>query len=526
MKPLSYILISIFVGVLLGVAGMWLINVVPSKHIESQTDERKPLYWVAPMDPNYQRDKPGKSPMGMDLIPVYASDNTEQATGTITVSPDVVNNLGVRTATVTRGALPATVNTVGYVQYNENKLVHITPRVDGWIEKLHVKAVGDPVNQGTALYELYSPMLVNAQEELLLAVKRNNTVLIQAATERLAALHLSEKDIDRLKTSGKINRTVTISAPQSGVLDNLSVREGMFVRPGVSMMVIAKPDYIWVMAEIFERQLARVKVGDNVRVRLDYLPDREWHGSVEYLYPSLDNKTRTAQVRVNINNQDGALKPGMFAQIDIRTQPSAHTLLIPQEALIRTGKQSRVVLALGDGRFKSIAVEVGQISEQLVQILSGLQEGDRIVTSAQFLIDSESSKTSDFKRMAHSSDEQDEPAVAAASVWVAAKVEELMSEHRMATLTHEAIDDWQWPAMTMDFNVADTVDMSQLKVGMTLHVEIQRDGDSDYRIINIHIPDIKPTTDHEHPAKTGEQSSKDNGDNAMDHNQHNEEGGK
>ena len=244
--------------------------------------EKKPLYWVAPMDPNYKRDNPGKSPMGMDLIPVYKDAGGDQEIGTVTISPDVVNNLGVRTAPVTRGRLDLTISTVGYVQYDEDRLVHIHPRVEGWIEKLHVKAAGDPVIQGEPLYALYSPTLVNAQEELLLALKRNNPTLITAAMERLSALQVPHSEINRLKKSGKVSQTITITAPQSGVLDNLNTREGMFVKPGMEMMAIGQLEHIWVIGEIFERQAASVQVGDAVRMRLDYLPGREWKGNVDY----------------------------------------------------------------------------------------------------------------------------------------------------------------------------------------------------------------------------------------------------
>ena len=452
------------------------------------TAKQEPLYWVAPMDPNYKRDKPGKSPMGMDLIPVYEEAGGDQEVGTVTISPDVVNNLGVRTAPVTRGQMDVSVNTVGYVQYDEDHLIHIHPRVEGWIENLYVKASGDPVKQGAPLYALYSPTLVNAQEELLLALKRNNTTLIEAAIERLASLQVPQSEINRLSKSGKVSQTITITAPQSGVLDNLMAREGMFVKPGMEIMAIGQLEHIWVIGEVFERQASLVQVGDPVQMQLDYLPGREWQGQVDYVYPSLNTTTRTAQVRVHFNNPDGYLKPGMFAQMRIEAAPMDDTLLIPREALIRTGSQSRVVLVKGEGRFKSVAVQVGHITDDQAEIMSGLDEGDRIVTSAQFLIDSESSKTSDFRRMSHGSDDKAET-TAPTSVWVGARIKSLMAEHRMLTLAHDAIDDWQWPAMTMDFAAAKDVDLEGLKPGMALHVEITREGDDRYVISQIHRPD-------------------------------------
>ena len=405
MKPISKMLILLAVGALIGATSMWLLTAGTAPdmtHDAAATDGgNEPLYWVAPMDPNYKRDKPGKSPMGMDLIPVYRDAEGDAEAGAVTISPDVVNNLGVRTASVTRGRLSATVNTVGYVQYDEDRLIHIHPRVEGWIEKLHVKASGDPVEKGAPLYALYSPTLVNAQEELRLAMKRNNPVLIEAAMARLSALQVPQSEIHRLRQSGNVSQSVTITAPQSGVLDNLNVREGTFVKPGMEMMSIGQLSQIWVIGEVFERQAASVREGDAVRMRLDYLPGREWTGRVDYIYPALNAKTRTAQVRVHVENADGYLRPGMFAQMEIVTKAGDETLLIPSEALIRTGSQSRVVLALGEGRFKSVAVKAGRMAAQQVEILSGLRQGDRIVSSAQFLIDSESSKTSDFRRMDH-----------------------------------------------------------------------------------------------------------------------------
>jgi len=511
MNTLNKTILGIAFGALLGASAVWLLNSSDEEGATAKSGERKPLYWVAPMDPNYQRDEPGKSPMGMDLIPVYADDTGNDEVGTVKISPEVINNLGVRTARVELGRLDLDVKTVGYVQYDEDRLIHMHPRVEGWIEKLYVKSVGDPVTQGEPLYALYSPTLVNAQEELLLALKRGNSLLISAAVERLLSLQVPRADIERLRKTRKVNQTITVAAPRSGVVDNLTVREGMYVKPGMNMMSIGQLEHIWVIGEVFERQVDLVREGDKVRMWLDYLPGREWQGQVNYIYPSLNEKTRTAQVRVYFDNPDAFLKPGMFAQMVIETRPGNKTLLIPREALIRTGSQSRVVLALGDGQFKSLAVEIGRVGEDQVEIRSGLNEGERIVTSAQFLIDSESSKTSDFKRMAPrgSQDEKSSAAEAGAgprSVWVGAQINGLMPGHRMVTLEHEAIADWQWPAMTMDFTVDEGVDMEALKEGMRLHVQISRDSGGSYQLTQVHIPDQASADD----AMSAE----------MDHSQH------
>lgn len=525
MNTFTKTLLGTAVGALLGASGVWLLGNPDEGDMTATGGERKPLYWVAPMDPNYKRDKPGKSPMGMDLIPVYEKSAGEDEAGTVKISPEVVNNLGVRTATVGFGSLNLDVKTVGYVQYDENRLVHISPRVEGWIEKLHVKAAGDPVRQGDPLYALYSPTLVNAQEELLLALKRDNPVLIGAAVERLLALQVPRADIDRLRKTRKVSQTITVAAPQSGVLDNLAVREGMFVKPGLSLMIIGQLEHIWVIGEVFERQASLVKTGDQVRMRLDYLPGRDWLGQVDYVYPSLNAKTRTAQIRVHFDNPDDFLKPGMFAQMVIETQAGAEALLIPREALIRTGSQARVVLALGDGKFKSVAVEVGRVGERQVEIQSGLKEGERIVTSAQFLIDSESSKTSDFKRMAKRDQQGESMDVKAdadsRSVWVAARIDSLMPDHRMVTLEHEAIPDWQWPTMTMDFTVAEAVDMDALKQGMRLHVQITNNNSGGYQITQVHIPNEQGNDAMPAGMDHGQHKGMDHGDMSMpEHSEH------
>jgi Cu(I)/Ag(I) efflux system membrane fusion protein len=366
----------------------------------------EPLYWVAPMDPHYRRDQAGKSPMGMDLMPVYAQGNAVVGadTGTIRISPDVVNNLGVRTAVAQRMALPLEIKTVGYVKYDEDLLVHIHPRVQGWIERLYVKASGDPVTRGQALYEIYSPELVNAQEEFVLALGRSNKRLIQASEDRLRALQVPETLVEQLRKSRKVQQTVTFFSPRSGVVDNLHVRQGFFVTPGQTMMSIGTLDHVWVEAEVFERQASEVEVGLPVTMTLDFLPGKQWLGTVDYIYPTLDVRTRTLKIRLRFDNDNDELKPNMFAQVIIHRANKQEALLVPLEAVIRTGSNDRVVLALGEGKFKSVAVKLGRMNENFAEILQGLDEGAMIVTSAQFLLDSESSRTSDFKRMNHDAD--------------------------------------------------------------------------------------------------------------------------
>jgi membrane fusion protein, copper/silver efflux system len=445
----------------------------------------EPLYWVAPMDDNYRRDKPGKSPMGMDLVPVYAETGGNSGEGVVKINPSVVNNLGVRTATVSYARLDNQINTVGFITYNEDKLSHIHPRIAGWIEKLYIKATGDLVTKGQPLYELYSPELVNAQEEYLLTLAANDKRLIAASENRLKALHIPQQVLNEIKSTKQVKQHVMFTAPQSGFIKDLNIREGFYVELGTKLFSIGDLSQVWVEAEVFERQYRKIHQGDKVSMNLDYLPEHVWQGEVDYIYPILDATTRTVRVRLRFENPDLSLKPNMFAQVTIHDSNDEQQLLIPKEALIRTGKQDRVVLALNHGEFKSISVKIGNQDTEHVEVLSGLNEGDKIVVSAQFLIDSESSKTSDFLRM--SAVEQESEPLHERKVWVQAKIENVMLSHRMVTMTHQAIDEWDWPEMTMDFIVSDNVDISQLENGLSLHVEISQGENGDNILSNIHI---------------------------------------
>ncbi|MFT4994176.1 MAG: Cu(I)/Ag(I) efflux system membrane fusion protein [Paraglaciecola sp.] len=501
--------VSIFVGAALGalitalITGQFNDNNMSDKSTPGD-DDSGALYWVAPMDPNFRRDKPGKSPMGMDLVPVYAQQlgTDELSAGTVLISPNVENNLGVRTAVVEQKNLHIPIHTVGYVQYNEDKLVHIHPRVEGWIEKLYVKTAGQQVRFNQPLYALYSPQLVNAQEEYLLAKNRNNPALISASQARLAALQMPKEAIAKLKSSNKVQQTVEFRAPQSGVVDNLNIRQGFYVKPGTTLMSIGDLDEVWVEAEIFERQAALVTTDLPVTMTLGYLPGKQWQGKLDYIYPTLNPLTRTVRVRLRFANQERLLKPNMFAQVTIHSDLHKPSLLVPREAVIRTGKQDRVVLALGEGQFKSIEVALGQLTSDFAQVLSGLKEGDRVVTSAQFLLDSESSISSDFKRMSprltHTEimsdmpqiphmaattdmDKQDEDQYSEeeiASATVDGVINSIDGQSRRLNISRGPIEKWGRDAATMDFVFSEAVNLDIFRAGDSIRFTFEiRPGD-------------------------------------------------
>ncbi|MFT6094975.1 MAG: Cu(I)/Ag(I) efflux system membrane fusion protein [Pseudohongiellaceae bacterium] len=398
-KTLTFIIVAGVTGAIVG-GGMSFLWTSSGGEVEQPT--ANPLYWVAPMDPSYRRDQPGQSPMGMDLVAVYKGQDTSIGDGVVSISPVVENNLGVRTGNVELGPFKSSIRTVGYVRFDEDRLIHMHPRIEGWIEELNVKTVGDFIENGQPIYSIYSPELVSAQEELLLAMNRDNQRLglVQSAEERLLALQVPQSLIDQIKSEKSVFRNVTVYAPQGGVVAELGVREGQFVQPGNPILSIGVLDEVWVIAEVFERQVSLVSEGDSVVMTLDYLPAQKWQGVVDFIYPTLDADTRTVAVRLRFSNPDRKLKPNMFAQITIQhSEEGELTLLVPNESIIRSGVQDRVVMAMGEGKFKSVNIASGRRGDSKTEILQGLNAGDRVVTSAHFLLDSESSITSDFLRM-------------------------------------------------------------------------------------------------------------------------------
>lgn len=385
--------------------GMDLVPV----YVQQKKAEPKILYWVAPMDANYRRDKPGQSPMGMDLVPVYEQEESVQE-GLVKISPSVENNLGVRTALVKKENFELAINTLGTVQANEESIWQINSRVSGWVEKLYVKSTGTEVKKGEPLFALYSPELVKAQESLFNALKLNRKLLISSSKARLQVLGVSKRQIKKIIKSKKVLQNIVIYAPHKGTISELNLNEGAFISPAIRVIKAVDLDSVWVDVELFSSQLSLIKLGDKASMKLDYFPGQQWSGSVDFIYPEMNINNRTLRVRLQFDNPDALLKPNMFASLQLTPQMQQKRLLIPREAVIYAGKMDRVVLALGDGRFKSVLVTLGLENKKSVEVLSGLTEGQKVVTSAQFLLDSESSISADFERMLEVQNrEQNEP---------------------------------------------------------------------------------------------------------------------
>lgn len=435
--------------------------------------EKKILYWVAPMDANYRRDEPGKSPMGMDLVPVY--DDGEDSI-TVKISAAVENNMGVRTAKVKKDKLWRRIDTVGYVNFDENKISHVHLRTKGWIEKLYVKSEGERIKKGQLMFEVYAPELVNAQEEYLQALRSNHKGLSSASRERLVALGISDSQIKQLSKNRKASQYVKVFAKQDGILAKLNIREGMFVMPQKLVMSLADLSSVWLLAEVFESQADWVKVGQSAEVKLSYLPGRDWEGAVEYIYPSLDPKTRTLKVRLRFDNKDEALKPNMFADVTIYGGAKGEVMIIPREALIRTGNEERVIVSVGEGRFQPRDVTAGIESGDYLEIITGLSVGDNVVTSGQFLIDSEASLKASIARMSSpkSTDKKKTSESEAKKIIGTGVVKEIMAEQNKINMAHDPIPVLSWPDMVMDFEVKSNVELNSFNKGDKVEFELEK----------------------------------------------------
>lgn len=359
--------------------------------------ERKILYWHDPMVPQQHFDKPGKSPfMDMQLVPVYADEAGDD--GGITISPRVIQNLGVRTAPVETGALAKEVRTVGTVKPDEHRIEVVQSRAAGWVEQLEVKAVNDPVRRGQVLAEVYAPDLLAAQEEYLLALENRDDALTRAARARLSFLGLNEEQIAALEKNGKPARRVAFYAPIDGVVAELGVRQGMAVSPGMMMFNLVDLSVVWVNAEIIENQAGWIHQGDGAEVRIPSYPGKVFKGKVDYLYPGLNSETRTLKARIALKNPEGLLKPDMFVDVVLYGKTGENALMVPSEALIHTGRRTVVIVAEGEGKFRPVEVVAGSEAGGKTELLKGLQPGQTVVASGQFLIDSEASLRTALER--------------------------------------------------------------------------------------------------------------------------------
>ena len=367
--------------------------------------ERKILYWKDPMTPGYTSDKPGKSPfMDMDLVPVY-EDEEGAAPGTVKIDPTTVQSIGVRTGKVIMKPLRRTIRTVGRIDYDERRITHIHSKIQGWVEKLYVDFTGKEVNEGDMLLEVYSPELVSAQGEYILALEYAKSLkdskteeiaagaksLLESTRKRLQLFDVAEHQIKELEETRKPKKTLHIHSPVHGIVVQKNLLQGMFVTPETHLYVITDISMIWVYADIYEYELPWIKLGQSVEMTLSYFPGEVYKGIVTYIYPYLQAETRTVKVRMEFDNPKWELKPDMYANIKLESKIAESAIVVPGEAVIRSGVRDIIIVSKGEGVFEPRDVKVGvDTGDGYLQILEGVKAGEDVVTSAQFLIDSES----------------------------------------------------------------------------------------------------------------------------------------
>lgn len=413
-KPLIIVAV---VMLMMGIGGGWLANdyiqpiIIHHQQDGSQAarseQNKQPLFYRNPMNPSVTSPVPKKDPMGMDYIPVYADDNNEdvQPAGTVKIDPVVAQNIGVRTAIVKRDTLSHIVRTVGRVDYDEERIVRLHPKVEGWIETMRVDKTGEEVKKNQDLLSIYSPQLVVSQQEYVLAlnnlhilkqspiadIRRGAEELVSSALERLKLLDVPQHQLHDLTQDHNIHKTLHIHSPATGIVVNIGAREGQYVTPATEIYLIADLSTVWAYADIYENELPWVQLGDLVEMRLAGIPGRIFRGHLAFIYPYAEAKTRTIKVRLDFKNTELLLKPDMFAEVSIYAGKQKSALVIPSEAVIRSGTRDKVLVARGAGKFEPRTITTGVASDGKVIVLDGLEEGEEVVTSSQFLIDSESS---------------------------------------------------------------------------------------------------------------------------------------
>jgi multidrug efflux pump subunit AcrA (membrane-fusion protein) len=378
--------------------GMDLVPVYAEGNTAATKPVRKILYWVDPMHPAYKSDKPGKAPdCGMELVPVYddgtmgAAPSAVAGYANVKLTPDRRQLIGVQTGMTEMRSLGRAVRTVGRIAVDETRLYKISTKFDGYIEKLYVNVTGQPIRRGQPLFSVYSPDLLSTQQEYLLAMRaaKQSPSLRASARQRLLLWDITPAEIEELERTGSARKSLTIYSPTNGYVLNKVAVEGARITAGEPLFEIANLDHLWVQADVYESELQYVRLGAAATMTLSYVPGRTWTGRVMFIAPTVDPMTRTVKVRLEFDNRDGALKPDMFGDIVIE-QPARRVVVVPESAVLQTGTRSVVFVVKSDGTFEPREVSVGTKSEQFYEVRSGLTAGERVVTQANFLIDSES----------------------------------------------------------------------------------------------------------------------------------------
>jgi Cu(I)/Ag(I) efflux system membrane fusion protein len=524
-------LIGIIIGILalLGgaVAGYWLGTrsaAQATPPVAAAKAERKILYYRNPMGLPDTSPVPKKDSMGMDYVPVYegeeVSESGKQAAsaGQVKVSVEKIQKLGVKTEHAAMRSLDKTVRAAGRVEINERNIHSIAPKFEGWIEKLHVKTTGEPVKKGQALFDAYSPELVSAQREYAIAVqgvaalkdadsdaRRSMQQLADASLQRLKNWDISESQIKELSESAMAKRSLTFHAshiPVNGIVLEKKAFEGMRFMPGEMLYQIADFSSVWVIADIFEQDLALVKAGARAKVKINAYPGKEFEGAITYIYPSLKPETRTVPVRLEIANPQGLLKPAMFAQVEVPVGGKGKVLTVPVSAVIDSGTRQVVLVQAAPGRFEPRVVRLGSRGENHVEVQEGIAEGEEVVISANFLIDAESNLKAALGGLHEhiGSTPATSPKLQGASkqpaTGVGHKVQgtlNAINADGTVSVTHGPLASLGWPGMTMDFPLANPSLADKARVGSEIAFEIVERNAGEWVITSLQARSAAPS---------------------------------
>ncbi len=366
--------------------------------------KREPLFYRSPMNPDVTSDVPAKGPMGMDYIPVYADDEASGPPGTVSIDPVTIQNIGVRTAIAKVGTIARQIHTLGRVDYDEQRITRLHPKTQGWVEELRIGTTGAAIDNDEILLSIYSPQLVSSQREYLLAlnnletlgdspfedVRRGAAELVETSLERLRLMDVPEHQIQELTDSREVSKFLHIHSPANGIVVNVGVRNGQFITPQTEMYMIADLSAVWVFVDIFEEELPWVNVGDQAEMRVTAVPGSVLTGELTSIYPYEDRNTRTIKAPLEFDTKDLLLKPNTFADVTIQASPRENVVIVPSEAIVRSGLREQVFVVREPGKFEPRLVEIGLSGGGFTEIRSGIAGGEEVVVSAQFLIDSES----------------------------------------------------------------------------------------------------------------------------------------
>ena len=476
--------------------------------------ERKLLFYRNPMGLPDTSPTPKKDPMGMDYVAVYEGEEDSgnagepAAANQIKISTEKVQKLGVRSEAAQLRNLDKTVRAAGRIEPDERLTYAISPKFEGYVERLHVNVTGQPVAKGQALFEVYSPELISAQREYAIAAQGVESLkdaggtaqsgmqqLAQSSLQRLKNWDVSAAQIKALARSGETRRTLTFSSPVSGIVTEKKAVQGMRFMPGEALYQIADLSSVWVIADVFEQDIGLVKLGSQAKVRINAYPDKLFEGKVSYVYPTLNAATRTVPVRVELANPGMLLKPAMFAQVELPVSSKGTVVTVPVSAVIDSGTRQIVLLEKGEGRFEPREVKLGARSDTNVEILEGVKEGEKVVVAANFLIDAESNlkaAVGGFGHSAHGSapktgaePEKAAPAAKGSSHQAEGTVDSIDAKAGTVSISHGPIESLKWPAMTMEFKVANNALLQELKPGAMVTAEFVERGQGEWVITGV-----------------------------------------